>query len=116
MKHVFILGAGASREAGGPLMSDLLDRAERLSRNKKIDGSASDLVFRGLGPRPEVGQRVRFRQRQQRRHQLPDEIVGRRRSSALALQLKLRVFANSYQKPRYDFANTTGQLHFQRWS
>jgi hypothetical protein len=48
MKHVFILGAGASREAGGPLMSDLLDRAERLSRNKKIDGPASDLVFRGL--------------------------------------------------------------------
>jgi len=48
MKHVFILGAGASREAGGPLMSDLLDRAERLSRNRKIDEYASDLVFRGL--------------------------------------------------------------------
>src|SRR5882762_10014601 len=32
MKTVFILGAGASRQAGGPLMSDFLDKAEELYR------------------------------------------------------------------------------------
>lgn len=32
MKCVFILGAGASREAGGPLMSDFLDIADELRR------------------------------------------------------------------------------------
>jgi hypothetical protein len=30
MKIVFVLGAGASKEAGGPLMSDFLDKAEKL--------------------------------------------------------------------------------------
>ena len=35
MKTVFILGAGASRQAGGPLMSDFLDKAEELYRTKQ---------------------------------------------------------------------------------
>lgn len=35
MKTVFILGAGASRQAGGPLMSDFLDKAEELFRTKR---------------------------------------------------------------------------------
>lgn len=35
MKTVFILGAGASRAAGGPLMADFLDRSEELMRLKK---------------------------------------------------------------------------------
>lgn len=34
MKSVFILGAGASKEAGAPLMMDFLDRAEDLLRKK----------------------------------------------------------------------------------
>lgn len=37
MKSVFILGAGASRQAGAPLMSDFLDLAEALLR-QKTDG------------------------------------------------------------------------------
>jgi len=37
MKTVFILGAGASRAAGGPLMSDFLDYSEKLMR-LKTDG------------------------------------------------------------------------------
>lgn len=37
MKTVFILGAGASRQAGGPLMSDFLDRAEELYRTGRVD-------------------------------------------------------------------------------
>lgn len=36
MKTVFILGAGASRQAGGPLMSDFLDRAETLMRLQNL--------------------------------------------------------------------------------
>jgi len=48
MKHVFILGAGASREAGGPLMGDFLDHAEELSHNSDVDHEAFDLVFRGI--------------------------------------------------------------------
>lgn len=49
-KTVFILGAGASREAGGPLMTDFLT----MIRNVREGGSAShlddqfDLVLRGL--------------------------------------------------------------------
>jgi hypothetical protein len=34
MKNLFILGAGASREAGGPLMADFLDIAEGLLRQR----------------------------------------------------------------------------------
>lgn len=47
-KHVIICGAGASREAGGPLMADFLDRAEDLGRRGAIDKPSFDLVFRGL--------------------------------------------------------------------
>jgi hypothetical protein len=43
LKNVFILGAGASRQAGGPLMSDFLDRAEELMRSKK-DGIVQAFV------------------------------------------------------------------------
>jgi hypothetical protein len=39
---VFILGAGASRESGAPLMSDFLDRAEQLRRNKEVDEAGED--------------------------------------------------------------------------
>ena len=53
MKTVFILGAGASRAAGGPLMSDFLDYSEKLIRLKR-DGviqakKAFDDVFDALG-------------------------------------------------------------------
>jgi hypothetical protein len=48
MKHVFILGAGASREAGGPLMSDFLDHAEELSRKGGVDSASFRLVFDGI--------------------------------------------------------------------
>lgn len=34
MKTVFIFGAGASRQAGGPLMGDFLDRADELRRQQ----------------------------------------------------------------------------------
>ena len=34
MKTIFIFGAGASRQAGGPLMSDFLDKAYDLIRLK----------------------------------------------------------------------------------
>ena len=48
-RTVFILGAGASKEAGGPLMAEFLDAAETIGRTK--DGGISnkdfDLVFRG---------------------------------------------------------------------
>lgn len=49
-RHVFILGAGASREAGGPLMADFLDKAEDLSRLKPgaIDTESFELAFEGL--------------------------------------------------------------------
>lgn len=41
MKTVFIFGAGASREAGGPLMSDFLDVADILKRQRH---SVSDAI------------------------------------------------------------------------
>jgi hypothetical protein len=45
---VFVLGAGASRDAGGPLMFDFLDIAERLMRSDEVgDAKASfELVFK----------------------------------------------------------------------
>lgn len=45
---MFILGAGASREAGGPLMSDFLDIAEGLIKSNETGGAADafELVFR----------------------------------------------------------------------
>jgi len=36
MKTVFILGAGASRQAGGPLMFDFFDKAEELYRTGRV--------------------------------------------------------------------------------
>lgn len=47
---VFILGAGASREAGGPLMADFLDTADELrkSTDLKDDLAVFDLVFRAI--------------------------------------------------------------------
>lgn len=49
-KHVFILGAGASKEAGGPLMYDFLDRAEDLLREQssQIDRPAFERTFAAL--------------------------------------------------------------------
>lgn len=48
-RTVFILGAGASKQAGGPLMAEFLDVAENLRRSRKNEISAElfDLVFKG---------------------------------------------------------------------
>jgi len=48
--NVFILGAGASREAGAPLMFDFLDTARDLLRSQRVTDSTSafDTVFRGI--------------------------------------------------------------------
>jgi hypothetical protein len=50
-RTVFILGAGASREAGGPLMADFIDRAELVYRRKEASDAAAsfELVFKRLG-------------------------------------------------------------------
>ena len=50
MKTVFVLGAGASRAAGAPLMDDFLDRAQDLLRTEpsKIDASTFQIVFEAL--------------------------------------------------------------------
>lgn len=47
-RTVFILGAGASKQAGAPLMAEFLEAAERLKRTKKSEVSQEqfDLVFR----------------------------------------------------------------------
>ena len=47
---VFILGAGASKEAGAPLMNDFLETARDLWLSEKIDHGAEhfELVFRGV--------------------------------------------------------------------
>ena len=49
---VFILGAGASKDAGAPLMNGFLDAAERLKRSDRAgteqQRAAFDLVFRGI--------------------------------------------------------------------
>ncbi len=39
---VFILGAGASKEAGAPLMADFLDKAEELRKHDKVDQFKAD--------------------------------------------------------------------------
>jgi len=46
----FILGAGASKQAGGPLMMDFLDRAKELHRLGKFPDAAEsfDRVFNGM--------------------------------------------------------------------
>src|SRR5262249_15169356 len=48
-RTVFILGAGASKQAGGPLMAEFLDVAEKLrgSRKSTISANNFDLVFKG---------------------------------------------------------------------
>jgi hypothetical protein len=49
-KTVFILGAGASFEAGAPLMKDFLDKSEQLRDLGRIPDSQRefDLVFKAL--------------------------------------------------------------------
>lgn len=49
-RTVFILGAGASRQAGGPLMADFLDKARQLRREGRVNDTAADfdLVFKTL--------------------------------------------------------------------
>jgi len=52
-RTVFIIGAGASAEAGAPLMNDFLDRAENLRRSRDSRFSAEeqksfDLVFKAI--------------------------------------------------------------------
>jgi hypothetical protein len=52
MKYTFIFGAGASKEAGGPLMTDFLQQADKLSRLREdvVAGSqeAFDNVFSAI--------------------------------------------------------------------
>jgi hypothetical protein len=50
MRSVFILGAGASKEADAPLMFEFLDEAEKLLRSNKTgpDEEKFKLVFRGI--------------------------------------------------------------------
>lgn len=50
MKSVFIFGAGASRQAGGPLMSDFFDKAERLLRHNKVPDAKAEFeeVFKAI--------------------------------------------------------------------
>jgi hypothetical protein len=50
-EFVFILGAGASKVAGAPLMNDFLDVADRLRRTNKVDKEKADfdLVFKARG-------------------------------------------------------------------
>ena len=50
MKSVFIFGAGASRQAGGPLMSDFFDKAERLLRLNKVPEAKAEFedVFKAI--------------------------------------------------------------------
>lgn len=50
MKSVFIFGAGASRHAGGPLMSDFFDKAERLLRHNKVSDAKTEFenVFKAI--------------------------------------------------------------------
>jgi hypothetical protein len=49
--NVFILGAGASKLAGAPLMADFLDVATDLYRSKRVDGKAArfEKVFHAIG-------------------------------------------------------------------
>src|SRR5687767_8914467 len=53
MKTVFLFGAGASRGAGGPLMSDFLDRAHDLMRlnASELGAQRKDFedVFQAIG-------------------------------------------------------------------
>lgn len=48
---VFILGAGASRQAGAPLMSDFLDKAADLLVTRRVDSQREQFekVFSAIG-------------------------------------------------------------------
>ena len=46
MKTVFILGAGASRQAGGPLMNDFIDKAEELLLTQRAGGTGGEKALR----------------------------------------------------------------------
>ena len=48
---VFILGAGASRDCGGPLMSDFLDISQELLLSRKVDDKEEEFkrVFEAIG-------------------------------------------------------------------
>jgi hypothetical protein len=60
-KHVFILGAGASVEAGGPLMWDFLDRSEDLLRaGRSIDLEAFHAVFEAIAALQTVHSKATF--------------------------------------------------------
>lgn len=53
-RTVFIVGAGASAEAGAPVMADFLDRADALRRSgapvlSRDEQASFDLVFKGIG-------------------------------------------------------------------
>ena len=48
MKNLFIFGAGASREAGAPLMSEFIDKADRLRRNPPEGISLTYPAFEGI--------------------------------------------------------------------
>ena len=63
MTHtVFILGAGASKDAGAPMMDNFIDVAERLkTRHRTGDVQSSfDLVFEGLAELREVHEKAAF--------------------------------------------------------
>ena len=47
---VFVLGAGASREAGAPLMKDFIDTAESMLRSENCghERPAFELVFKAI--------------------------------------------------------------------
>lgn len=46
MKTVFILGAGASRQAGGPLMNDFIDKAEHFLLSQRAGGEEGEKAMR----------------------------------------------------------------------
>jgi NAD-dependent SIR2 family protein deacetylase len=46
---VFILGAGASKQAGVPLMAEFLDEADKLLKQGKVTEPDFNIVFNGIG-------------------------------------------------------------------
>src|SRR5207253_500176 len=62
LKSIFILGAGASRQAGAPLMSDFLDVATALRRSGRAgDFQAEfDTVFEAIGALQVVHSKARL--------------------------------------------------------
>lgn len=51
---VFLLGAGASKRAGAPLMYDFLDVAHDLWKAKKVDAQSFETVFKGISALQQV--------------------------------------------------------------